>query len=144
MKKYTGTKYKKVFTIIDKTSGEVITQGSDQVRRKIDIENGYIMFFYTGLQIFSNLWKTDQVLYYELCFQYGYYDSFAITATFKEKMCEHIGVGVSSLTKSISRLVESKLLLRIGSRGEYRINIMYSYMGVLKERENILVANKQI
>ena len=144
MKKYTSTKFKKVYSIVDKESGEVINQGSDQVKRKIDIDNGYIMFFYNGFEIYTNLWKTDQKLYYELCFQYGYKDSFAITTSFKEKMCNHIEVGLSSLTKSISRLIESKLLLRLETRGEYRINILYSYMGALKDRERILIGNKQV
>lgn len=133
-----------MYSIVDKESGEVIRSGSDTLRKKIDIDNGYIMFFHNGLEIFTDLWKTDQKIYYELCFEYGYCDSFSITATFKQKLCTDIEVGTSSLTKAISRLVESGLLLRLEKRGEYRINILYSYMGNLKDREKYLIRNRLI
>lgn len=133
-----------MYSIVDKESGEIIRSGSDTLKRKIDIDNGYIMFFHNGLEIFTDLWKTDQKIYYELCFEYGYSDSFSITATFKQKLCNDIEVGISSVTKAISRLVESGLLLRLETRGEYRINILYSYMGNLKDREKYLIRHKLI
>ena len=139
-KKYESD-YSKVTEIIDKKTGEVISSSISSVKKTMDIDNGYVFFFYNTIEVFCNLWTTDQKIYLRLCFEYGYVNSFSITASFREHLCKYIKIGQSSFKKSISRLVEANLLLREEKRGEFKINPLYSWMGGLKEREKQLVKN---
>ena len=131
--------FAKEYNVVDKDSGEVVGIGSSTIKGTINIENGYVLFFYNSIDKFCKLWSTDQYIYLKLCFEYGYKHSFAITATFKEKIYNSINIGESSFKKSISRLIEHEFILRENKRGEYRINIVYTFMGGLKEREKELI-----
>lgn len=129
----------KEYNVVDEITGEVVANGSIPIKGTINIDNGYILFFKNSIDKFCNLWSTDQYIYFNLCFEYGYRHSFAITATFKEKIYNSINIGESSFKKSISRLIEQEFILRENKRGEYRINVLFTFMGGLKEREKELI-----
>lgn len=138
-KKFAKTNFTKVYNIIDEETGQVVYSGKQDIKKSVKVDSDYIMFFENGLELYSELWKTDQLVYSKICFHNDYAVFFAITSIFRTQTIESLQIGASSLTKSISRLVDKGFLIKGNSRGEYMINPMYSWRGDLRTRERLLL-----
>jgi hypothetical protein len=128
----------RVVHLVNEDSGEIISTTKRNLYREGTYESGYIMFYAGGLDLFIKCWRIDQQIYYNMCFHYGYRDSFRLTTDFKTLIKNNYNVKDSSISKSLRRLTDSSLLLRCGGRGEYRINPIYSFRGDLRTRERLI------
>lgn len=130
---------------VDYRTGEVLQYESTKtVRKKVDSENFYMVFF-DHMKIFPSLKKSgvNNLVLQQLC-KLAEFNTGVVTISTKlrEDLRQELGLSNAQFTNSLKALKNDGLI--IGSRGTYQVNPKIFWKGDQKIRRDELLKNKEM
>lgn len=130
---------------VDCRTGEVLQYESTKtVRKKVDSENFYMVFF-DHLKIFPSLKRSgvNNLILQQLCklaeFNTG---KVTISVQLREDLCRELEISSAQFTNALKALKDDELIT--GSRGSYKINPQVFWKGDQKIRRDELLKDKEL
>ena len=132
--------------IVDEKTGECLRyESTKKVRRKVDSENFYMVFF-DYLQVFPSLKKSgiNNIVLQQLCKRAGFDNGMVTLATgTREEICIEADISNNQLTNALKALKEDNLI-SVVKKGIYKVNPEIFWRGDQKIRRAELLKNKEL
>jgi predicted transcriptional regulator len=139
--------FKKTKTVIDKKTGEVLSDQEETVKFKKADEEPFHMIFHDKIELLFSLSKTEVAIFQNFCQLMVFSENkIELTSAKRKKVAKKLGISKRAFDNSLCSLKKNGFVLNC-SEGELYVNPKFAYKGKLQYlntvKKKLLSTNKQ-
>lgn len=138
-KSYLQTKITEVHTVVDETTGEVISEGVKKHTYIANSKEEFMLLYVSVLPIFISLAHGSKIVYAYLLLTYNAGSMFEIGGASRATIAEYAGISTSAVANAITELKRLQLIYS-PRKSMYQLNPRYAFRGSTSDRNKSLKA----